>query len=38
MIIGSASTLTDDEQTAFVTVTHNIDRVLGVGDRIDIDA
>ena len=38
LIIGSASTLTDDEQTAFVTVAHNIDRVLGVGDRIDIDA
>jgi len=38
LIVGSASTLTDDEQAAFVTVAHNIDRVLGVSDRIDTDA
>lgn len=38
LIVGSASTLTGDEQAAFVAVARNIDRVLGVSDRIDTDA
>lgn len=37
LIIGSASTLTGSEQAAFVTVANNLDRVLGVSDRIDSD-
>jgi len=37
LIVGSASALTGDEQAAFVAVARNIDRVLGVSERINTD-
>ncbi|MBU0926956.1 MAG: MarR family transcriptional regulator [Spirochaetes bacterium] len=36
-IVGAASALSADEQSAFVLVARNLDRVLGVEDRVDLD-
>jgi len=38
LIVGTASGLSDDEQEAFVLVARNLDKALGVSDRIDADA
>jgi len=38
LIVGSTTSLSAEEQEAFVIVARNLDKALGVSDRIDADA